>query len=166
MDGVELLVAETIDGKLNLSDTYVFDTGISVYTRPSLGEGVPEEPLTLQMKRVYFVGVISQEPHRIAFDQVWMFSAATRKLVREEVKRVGRNITDPILRIRPEGVTVEDSARLPDPFDLSLAALDQVDPLSLLTEEERQERIQEMEQQAEMMDELEEQPDASPSDMM
>ncbi|GFH30845.1 uncharacterized protein HaLaN_29773 [Haematococcus lacustris] len=118
------------------------------------------------MKRVYFVGVISQEPHRIAFDQVWMFSAATRKLVREEVKRVGRNITDPILRIRPEGVTVEDSARLPDPFDLSLAALDQVDPLSLLTEEERQERIQEMEQQAEMMDELEEQPDASPSDMM
>lgn len=47
-DGVELLVAETIDGKLDLSDTFVFDASSEIYARPTVHGKLPTQPVLMQ----------------------------------------------------------------------------------------------------------------------
>eukprot|EP00197_Chlamydomonas_leiostraca_P009956 CAMPEP_0202875840 /NCGR_PEP_ID=MMETSP1391-20130828/28020_1 /ASSEMBLY_ACC=CAM_ASM_000867 /TAXON_ID=1034604 /ORGANISM="Chlamydomonas leiostraca, Strain SAG 11-49" /LENGTH=396 /DNA_ID=CAMNT_0049557585 /DNA_START=38 /DNA_END=1229 /DNA_ORIENTATION=- len=186
MGNVEFLVAETQDGKLDLRDAYVFDTGASYYARPQVQGALPGRPVLLQvipwverrsddnlkkkagtakMKKVYFVGVQSVDPYRIAMDQVFQFDASSRVLSKAVVRTVG-NVQDPVLRIRADGITIEDSARAPPPH---LVATN-YNPEDFMTEEEKaaalQERMEELEAQAEELDELDEQPDIPSTDMM
>lgn len=51
------------------------------------------------MKKVFFVGVQSLQPYRVALDQVFKFEASSRVLSKEAVRTIG-NPVDPILRIR------------------------------------------------------------------
>jgi len=56
------------------------------------------------MLKVYFIGVQSLLPYRVAMDQVFKFEASSRVLSKETVHTVGTNIQDPILRIRCVGL--------------------------------------------------------------
>ncbi|KAG1674729.1 hypothetical protein FOA52_013564 [Chlamydomonas sp. UWO 241] len=189
MDGVDFLVAETPDGRINLSDAYYFDKAISMYARPVVKGDLPAGPRHLQiipwverrspdslkgkegmvkMKKVYMLGVAAPEPeYRPQLDEVYCFQASTRTLSRCKVTTIGTP-TDPVLRIRADGITIEDSSTAPNPSAVSLGQ-DGTAPREL-TNEERQaalaERIAEMEAQAEQMDELEDAPDVPDSDMM
>ncbi|MEW5320104.1 MAG: hypothetical protein WDW38_011203 [Sanguina aurantia] len=49
MDGVELLVSETADGRLNLADCYVFEADSSVYATPTITADIPTEHATYQI---------------------------------------------------------------------------------------------------------------------
>lgn len=45
LEGVELLVAETPDGRLNLAESYIYDPALDIYARPEMATGVavPDE---------------------------------------------------------------------------------------------------------------------------
>ncbi|GAX79553.1 hypothetical protein CEUSTIGMA_g6994.t1 [Chlamydomonas eustigma] len=194
MDGVDFLVAETADGQLDLADTFYYDSGMDLYARPRVQGDIPAGPRLLQvlpwmerrspdslkgkpavakMKKVYMVGVASPEPnYRVNMEEVYCFEAGSRTLTQCEVVTVGTPV-DPVLRIRADGVTIEDSGEAPSPSAVSLGrdreqngdqlahgALPEVSPEAL------QERIEELEAQAEQMDELDDMPDAPMSDMM
>ncbi|KAF5838119.1 hypothetical protein DUNSADRAFT_3369 [Dunaliella salina] len=183
MGKIEFLVAETPDGKIDLKDSFIFDEGYEMYARPEISGELPELPVMMQpipwverksgdflkqkapysqMKKVYFVGVQSLRPYRMALDQVFKFESASRVLSREAVRTVG-SPADPILRIRADGITIEDSGQMPTPSQM----LQQGDiKLKEETEEEKMARIQEMEEKAEELDELAEEPDVPASDMM
>jgi len=57
------------------------------------------QPSAVQMKKVFFVGIQTLKPYRMALDQVYKFESASRVLSKETVQIVG-NPADPILRIR------------------------------------------------------------------
>jgi len=98
---------------------------------------------------------------------VYCFQASSRTLSRCEVKTIGKP-KDPVLRIRADGITIEEKTKVPTPSAVSLGTDGR--PAAELTEEERQlqlqERIEELEAQAEAMDELDDVPDIPMSDMM
>ncbi|MEW5304405.1 MAG: hypothetical protein WDW36_007016 [Sanguina aurantia] len=121
MDGVELLVSETADGRLNLADCYVFEADSSVYATPTITADIPTEHATYQivplmqringdfmkqkfasekMLRVYFVPVASTNPYTLDIDTVFMFNPEVRGLTQEYVERIGEDILDPVLRIK------------------------------------------------------------------
>jgi len=191
MDQLELLVAETADGKLDLADSYVFDAGAEVYARPTLGSGLPSGPVPMQvipwverrspdtlkqkpglakMRKVYFVGLQSVSPWQVKLDEVFMFDGKSRSLTKQEVRTVGKP-KDPVLRIRADGVVIEDSFTVPTAWKLAMMQYngDEGAPPEL-DEESRQaalqERLEELEAMAEELDELDEAPDAPSSDLM
>jgi hypothetical protein len=51
------------------------------------------------LKKIYFVGVASEHPHRMRMDDVFVFSPEQRMLARAPVTRAP-NVKDPVLRIR------------------------------------------------------------------
>jgi len=48
-DGVDFLVAETADGRMDLSDAFYFDAGIEMYARPKVEGVIPSGPRHLQV---------------------------------------------------------------------------------------------------------------------
>lgn len=48
-DGVDFLVAETADGRMDLSDAFYFDAGIEMYARPKVEGIIPTGPRHLQV---------------------------------------------------------------------------------------------------------------------
>ncbi|KAG2499515.1 hypothetical protein HYH03_002462 [Edaphochlamys debaryana] len=198
MDGGdwELLVAETADGRLALADSYVARGGgegegaQQSYSRPSVEEDVPAEPLLFQVipwvergssdlfkrrkssakvKKVFFVSLLPdpEEPQGeplFDLDNVFVFDGGSKGFSRTEVRQVHSGpLLEPVLRIRPSGLTLEESFLVPDPIEISEgAAADLAD----VSEEELAERLAELEKQAEMMDEMDEMPDVPSVDMM
>ncbi|KXZ43510.1 hypothetical protein GPECTOR_88g453 [Gonium pectorale] len=175
LDGgdVELLVAETLDGRLALADSYVGVKGGDKgpagmrYMRPELDGEVPSEPLLFQVKKVYFIGMTpNDEGTDVIFDldNVFLFDGGKKILSRSEVRMVGTPpLVEPVLRIRPSGITVEEGFLLPDPIQVSMDAAANVPEMS---EEEMAEKLAELEKAAEELDELDEAPDVPGVDMM
>lgn len=202
---LELLVAETAEGRLSLADCYVYDPhaapppeqlppgaspGVTgVYSRPEVAAGVPGEPLLFQalpwvergsgdvfkrkdpvnnIKKVFFIGIDESDgldEMTMDLDHVYCFDSKSRTLTREEVRMVGTDLVEPVLRIRPTGLTLEEAFLLPDPIEVSESA-ESGSPLADLSPEELQERLEELERDNDMMDEFDEVPDVPSVDMM
>ncbi|GIL74711.1 hypothetical protein Vretimale_2359 [Volvox reticuliferus] len=203
LDGgdLELLVAETADGRLLLSDSYVAAKAASPdgsgassatvqYSRPKLEGEMPSEPLIFQaipwtergssdmfkrkaatnkVKKVYFIGLEPSEQHGLRkpifdLDSVFVFDGKSRVLSRSEVRLVGTlPLLEPVLRIRPSGLTLEESYLLPDPIEVSMNTASN---LADMSPEELAERMEELEKAAESLDEFDEMPDVPSVDMM
>eukprot|EP00879_Flechtneria_rotunda_P022647 GHRR01023916.1.p1 GENE.GHRR01023916.1~~GHRR01023916.1.p1 ORF type:complete len:223 (+),score=77.35 GHRR01023916.1:1200-1868(+) len=49
MDGIDLLVSETPDGRINLADCFILDRDEELFARPTVQEGIPVEPRMYQL---------------------------------------------------------------------------------------------------------------------
>ncbi|KAG2451962.1 hypothetical protein HYH02_003735 [Chlamydomonas schloesseri] len=115
-----------------------------------------------KVKKVYFINMAPADDGSgdAAFnlDAVFCFDGKSRTLGQHEVRLVGQQpLVEPVLRIRPSGLTLEESFLLPDPIEISMNTA--VDELADMSEEELAERLAELEAQAEALDELDEAPD-------
>ncbi|KAG2441597.1 hypothetical protein HXX76_003218 [Chlamydomonas incerta] len=115
-----------------------------------------------RVKKVYFIHMApaDDDSGEAAFnlDAVYCFDGKSRAIGLSEVRMVGQPpLVEPVLRIRPSGLTLEEAYLLPDPIEVSMSteATDMAD----MSEEELAERLAELEAQAEAMDELDEAPD-------
>lgn len=143
MDGVELLVSETPDGLLSLKDCYVFEQGSNDYAEPSmegefpqyhqryqcipwteeyLGDTWARQEPWVKIKKMIFIPILSLEPYEIKMDDVFIFSAETKRFWKAEVERAGPFIVDPVLRIREDKVTIEDTSYAPTFMEVQVAA--------------------------------------------
>ncbi|WIA41923.1 hypothetical protein OEZ86_009236 [Tetradesmus obliquus] len=134
MDGMELLVNELPDGRMVLADCFVLSTFDELFSRPAISDEVPREPRLFQLlpwehtktgdtlkridpkvtlMRMYFVGVSSMEPYQVDMSQVYSFDCLERSFVRHSVTTLGENHVDPVLRIREDGIFIEDAAAVP-----------------------------------------------------
>eukprot|EP00775_Hariotina_reticulata_P004865 gene4865-5110_t len=170
MDGAELLVSETPDGRFNLADCFTLDIKSELFSRPTVEEEVPSEPLmyqllpwehtktgdslknidpqvtpltdfhvtpaaiaatvpttaatlvvtaadfpAYQLMRMYFVGVSSTAPYEVDMSRVFSFDSSSLTMQRHDVITLGDadSITEPVLRIREDGVFVEDAINVP-----------------------------------------------------
>eukprot|EP00198_Chlamydomonas_reinhardtii_P008839 XP_001698176.1 predicted protein [Chlamydomonas reinhardtii] len=141
-------------------------TGASVYTVvPWVERGGSDmfkrKAATNKVKKVYFINMApaDDDSGEAAFnlDAVFCFDGKSRTMALSEVRLVGQPpLMEPVLRIRPSGLTLEESYLLPDPIEISMnTAVDLAD----MSEEELAERLAELEAQAEALDELDEAPD-------
>eukprot|EP00879_Flechtneria_rotunda_P031281 GHRR01034157.1.p2 GENE.GHRR01034157.1~~GHRR01034157.1.p2 ORF type:complete len:115 (+),score=16.48 GHRR01034157.1:505-849(+) len=48
-DGIDLLVSETPDGRINLADCFILDRDEELFARPTVQEGIPVEPRMYQL---------------------------------------------------------------------------------------------------------------------
>lgn len=186
MDGVELLVSETADGRLALADSYVYAPGDAYYMRPAMQGAVPRQalhfstmpwlevndgdelknkPPSSKLKKMYFLGVDGSPSGGVLdLGSVFMFDAGTRALKHEQVKVIGKRITDPVLRIRPQGITLEDAGNVPTPIEVSMGTATDMVPED---DEALSEKLEEMLQEKEdLMDDFDEAPDVPSVDMM
>ncbi|KAI8476041.1 MAG: hypothetical protein J3K34DRAFT_477295 [Monoraphidium minutum] len=135
MDGCDLLVAETADGLYDLQDSFVFDEKSDLFNRCATGENLPAAAARFQcipwaelgtgdmlkfkdksskVLKMYFVGVESTTPeYKVDMESLFVFDTASRVLSCAPVTRVHDEIQEPILRIRPEGITIECALRAP-----------------------------------------------------
>ncbi|GBF98454.1 hypothetical protein Rsub_11099 [Raphidocelis subcapitata] len=135
MEGCDLLIAEAEGGRYDLADSFVFDVKSDLFVRTVASGPLPDTPALYQVipwseqgpsdvlkqkpginrvLKLYFVGVASPAPqYRVDMGTLYCFDAGTRLMTRPEVVTVGDDIRDPVLRITPEGITIEDSAAAP-----------------------------------------------------
>ncbi|GIL74712.1 hypothetical protein Vretimale_2359 [Volvox reticuliferus] len=124
---------------------------------------------TNKVKKVYFIGLEPSEQHGLRkpifdLDSVFVFDGKSRVLSRSEVRLVGTlPLLEPVLRIRPSGLTLEESYLLPDPIEVSMNTASN---LADMSPEELAERMEELEKAAESLDEFDEMPDVPSVDMM
>eukprot|EP00798_Chlamydomonas_sp_ICE-L_P007609 gene7609-763_t len=197
MGDLDLLVSQNDDGHLDLSNTFILDHMTGTYTRPGVSSNNPgvtevhvgpkayqalpwterrsadtvkrKEGLTKPTK-IIFVGVLSEQPYLLKLDEVYLFDAMTRSMIIPEVQTVGEEIYDPVLRVRNNIVTIEDSGMAPTPVEMSMGWVEDVDPEREARDEarrlaEREELIEELELRAEL-DNVDDAPDVgSASDL-
>ncbi|KAF6259948.1 hypothetical protein COO60DRAFT_1700591 [Scenedesmus sp. NREL 46B-D3] len=134
MANMELLVSELPDGRLCLADAFVLNTFDELFSRPRISDEVPHAPRMFQLlpwehtntgdtlkridrkvtlMRMYFVGLSNTEPYQVDMKEVFSFDCIERSLVRHKVTTLGENHVDPVLRIREDGIFIEDAARVP-----------------------------------------------------
>eukprot|EP00803_Ostreobium_quekettii_P006229 evm.model.scf_209.2 EVM.evm.TU.scf_209.2 scf_209:6760-7845(-) len=160
MKSCEFLVAESDDGLLQLCDTYMWDPATEKYSRPDMEGTIPDEYRQYRvlewqlydfgdvMKEedpdhktlsVYLVRELSLQPYAVDMFDVYKLDGEAGKLVKEVVKdKAGPDATDPVLRIRPEGLTVEDNDKMPthDQIIITEGLLEMLKEHSSLLEDE------------------------------
>lgn len=154
-----MLIAETPDRKLNLSETYVLDTATGDLERIALSGDIPAEPLwyedaewaaeypgnVLEEKpekrwvlRVYFIAVASIDPFRVDMERVYLLDGARRTLSKLEVRRLAPPDTPPEelrVRIRDRSVVIDTATSLPGPEEVVRTAGRGLPALSKLEKE-------------------------------
>ncbi|GFR46313.1 hypothetical protein Agub_g7878 [Astrephomene gubernaculifera] len=160
------------------------------YARPTLVGPVPSAPAhyqvipwaeqiggdlfkfkesTQKIRKVYFIGVHPSpsggfDDPIMDLEAIFQFDGKSCTLSHNEVRVVGTPpILEPVLRIRPTGLTLEEAYLMPDPIEVSM---DTGVDLADMSPEEWQERMAELDRQAEELDELDEAPDVPSVDNM
>lgn len=181
MDGLEFMVAETADGKLDLADSYIFDSVADIFARPDVVGDIPSGPCQYQtitwrrqvsgdflkhksavrkMLKVVFLPVISTRPYEVDLEKVFVFDCKLRILGSVVVQKPEGEIVDPVLRIRADGVFLEDSGHIPDPQIL----VEEREGLRRLPDYDREEKMEELE--GDVYQELDDLPDVPAVDLV
>ncbi|GMH35884.1 hypothetical protein BSKO_03752 [Bryopsis sp. KO-2023] len=133
-NGIEFLVSEQTDGRLNLSQTYLHEEESGVIARPDLEGSIPNEPRSYRvlewdnwisgdvmndveektvLVKMYLVREIDDDPEQPDLMDVYCLDPSKRTLMKCEVKDESEGSDDPVLRIRESGLVLEDSYDAP-----------------------------------------------------
>lgn len=145
--GCEFLVAQTLDGALDLSQTFVVDLTTGKAERASTSGEIASTPAFYQptewaseypgnifegkeakrwVHRIYLIRIASHEPYRVDMETVYLLDAASGSLSRLEVRRLAPADTpenEIRARIRDRTVVIDTLNSVPTPEGVVQAAM-------------------------------------------